>query len=176
MPIRKSSPIMRGQTVLLPVCESLYPWRMHHHLLWLDRCRPAKIHIVVVLLPTGLLRWLLSPFHSEDRAWRLQEVKRLILEEHQVVCETETLTAPNVTIGIVEAAWRFKPDSVVLTSALQQNLGKSGLRDLQIRLGELGHCVLLLVRDRPVVRVEPCNCLQTSGQVIHAKFGQTGKL
>jgi hypothetical protein len=147
---------------------------MHHHLLWLVRYLPAKVHIVEVLLPTGLLRWLLSPFHSEDRAWRLQEVKSLILEQCQLVCETDTLRAPNLIIGVVEAAWRFKPDSVVLTPALQQNLGRSGIRDLQIRLEELGHCVLLLLKDRPVVRVDPCSGLQTSGQVIHAKFGQTG--
>ena len=51
---------------------------------------------------------------------------------------------PRIDIGIVEAAWRIKPNFVILMPALQEALGKAGLRDLKTRLGEMGRCMIVL--------------------------------
>ena len=164
---------MRERTILFPVCGTLYPYRLTHRSFWLARYLPAKLYLVEVLLPTGWIRWLLSVFSREDREWRHQEVKRQVFQQDRVQCETETLTVPNLTIGIVEAAWRVKPKFVVLMPGLQEALGKAGLRDLKTRLGEMGRCMLVLLRNGHVIRLEPCNSLDSPevGRVIHAKFG-----
>ena len=164
---------MRENTILFPVCGRLYPYRMSQQSFWLARYLPAKLHLVEVLVPTGWIRWLLSVFSREDREWRLQEVKRQVFQQNQVQCETESLEVPNLTIGIVEAAWRVKPKFVVLLPALQDALGKTGLRDLKTRLGEIGRCMLVLLRNGHVVRLERCNTTGDAGigRVIHARFG-----
>ena len=164
---------MRNNIVLFPVSGRLYPYRMSHDAFWLARYLPAKLHLVEVLIPTGWIHWLLSAFSRKDREWRLQEVKRQVLQQDQVQCETASLEVPNLTIGIVEAAWRVKPKFVVLMPGLQEALGKAGLKDLKIQLGEMGRCMLVLLRHGHVVRLEPCNTLDSPdlGRVIHAKFG-----
>ena len=108
-----------------------------------------------------------------DRERRLQEVKRQVFQQDQVLCETESLEMPNLTIGIVEAAWRVKPNFVVLMPGLQEALGKAGLTDLKTRLGEIGRCMLVLLRNGHVVRLERCNTTGDAGigRVIHARFG-----
>ncbi len=164
---------MTENTILFPVSGRLYPYRMSHESFWLARYLPAKLHLVEVVVPTGWFRWLLSVFSREDREWRLQEVKRQVFQQDQVQCETESLEVPNLTIGIVEAAWRVKPKFVVLMPALQEALGKAGLRDLKIRLTEMGRCMLVFLRSGSVVHLEPCNTVDSPdvGRVIHAKFG-----
>src|SRR4030095_3817479 len=164
---------MRERTILFPVCGALYPYRLTHRSFWLARYLPAKLHLVEVLLPTGWIRWLLSAFSREDREWRLQEVKRQVLQQDRVHCDTEGLEVRNRTTGIVEAAWRVKPKFVVLLPALQDALGKTGLRDLKTRLGEMGRCMLVLLRNGHVVCLEPCNTVDSPdlGQLVHAKFG-----
>ena len=84
---------------------------------------------------------------------------------------TILLPAPNLTIGIVDAAWRIKPNFVILMPALQDALGK-GLRDLKTRLGEMGRCKIVLLRHE-YVRLESCNTGDPAevGRVIHARFG-----
>jgi hypothetical protein len=164
---------MRENTILFPIYGTLYPYRMSHHGLWLAHYLPAKLCLMEVLLPTGWLRWLLSFFSREDREWRLHEVERLVFQQDQVKCETATLKAPNLTIGIVEAAWRLRPNLIVIMPELQEVLGKSGLTDLKTRLGEMGRCTLVLLRNGPAIRLEPCNPMDSldTGRVIHAKFG-----
>ena len=87
-------------------------------------------------------------------------------------CETETVKVPSLAIGIVEAAWRIKPTFVILMPGLQDALGKAGLRDLKTRLGQMGHCMMVLLRNESV-RQEPCHATDSAevGRVIHAKFG-----
>ena len=98
--------------------------------------------------------------------------KHQIFEEDNVPCEIQTLTAPNLTIGIVEAAWRIKPNFVILIPGRQDALGKAGLRDLKTRLGEMGHCMIVLLRSE-YVRPEPCKAADSPevGRVIHARCG-----
>lgn len=164
---------MRDNKILFPVCGRLYPYRMSHESFWLARYLPAKLHLVELLVPTGWIRWLFSVFSIEDREWRFQEVKRQVFQQDQVRCETESLKVPNLTIGIVEAAWRIKPKFVVLMPGLQEALDKAGLSDLKTRLGEMGRCMVVLLRKGQFVRLEPCNRVDASdvGRVIHAKFG-----
>lgn len=163
---------MAENTILFPVYRRFHPYGMSNQWFWLPRYLPAKLHLVDVLVPTGWIRWLLSAFSKEDRKWRLQMLKHQIFEEDHVPCEIQTLTAPNLTIGIVEAAWRIKPNFVILMPALQDALGKAGLRDLKTRLGEMGRCKIVLLRHE-YVRLESCNTgdAAEAGRVIHAKFG-----
>ncbi len=95
-------------------------------------------------------------FGKEDREWRLHEVERVVFRQEHIECETETMTVPNLTIGIVEAAWRVKPNFIALLPELQSLLGESGLRDLKTRLGEMCRCMLVLLRNGPAIRLEPC--------------------
>ena len=163
---------MKEHTILFPVCGILYPYRISHCFCWLARYLPAKLCLVEVLLPTGWVRWLLGLFRKEDKEWRLQAVERLVFQQNHIECETETVRVPNLTIGIVEAAWLTKPNFVILTPELQEILGKAGLRDLKTRLGEMGRCMLILFSKGPTIRLEPC-CTTDSrdiGRVIRIKF------
>jgi hypothetical protein len=115
----------------------------------------------------------LAPFRKKDREWRFHEVEKLVFEQDQIECEVEAVEVPNLTIGIVEAAWRLRPNLIVIMPELQEHLGKSGLRDLKTRLGEIGRYTLVLLGNGPVIRLEPCNAMDSlgSGRVIYAKFG-----
>lgn len=165
---------MKEHTILFPVCGTLYPYRMSHHSFWLARYLPARLCLVEVLLPTGWFRWLLSHFSREDREWRLREVERLLFRQDDIICQTDTLRVPNLVIGIVEAAWLVKPKFIVLTPELQALLGESGLRDLKTRIGEMGRCMLVLLKNGPVVRLEPCNTVDSLdvGRVVYVQFGE----
>ena len=164
---------MREARILFPVSGRVYPYHMSHESFWLARYLPAKLHLVELLVPTGCLRWMLSVFSREDRRSRLQEVKRQVFKRDHLHCEAETLAVPNLTIGIVEAAWRVKANFVILLPALQDSLGKAGLKDLKTRLGEIGRCMLVLLRNGCVVRLEPCKTVNFPdvGRVIHPDFG-----
>jgi hypothetical protein len=164
---------MKENTILFPVRGTLYPYRMSHDSLWLARYLQAKLYLAEVLLPTGWIGWLLAPFRKKDRKWRFHEVERLILEQDQIKCQVEAVEVPNLTIGIVEAAWRVKPNFVVLAPDLQRNLGKCGLRDLRTRLGEMRRCMLVLPGNGPSIRLEPCTTTNSPvrGQVIPLNFG-----
>jgi hypothetical protein len=164
---------MRENTILFPVCETLYPYRLDHHSFWLARYLRAKLYLAEVLLPTGWMGWLLAPFRKKDREWRFHEVEKLVFQQDQIECEVEAVEVPNLTIGIVEAAWRLRPNLIVIMPELQEVLGKSGLRDFKARLGEIGRYTLVLLGNGPVIRLEPCNPTDSlsTGRVIYAKFG-----
>src|SRR5262245_14408795 len=164
---------MTENTILFPVCGRLYPYRISHQSFWLARYLPARLHLVEVLPPKGWFGWLLSVLSRDDRKWRLREVKRQVFQQDQIQCEAESLEVPNLTIGIVEAVWRVQPKFVVLNPGLQDALGKSGLRDLKTRLGEIGRCMLVLLRNGQAIRVEPCNTMDSPdrGRLIYAQFG-----
>jgi hypothetical protein len=164
---------MRENTILFPVCGTLYPYRISHQAFWLARYLQAKLYLAEVLLPTGWMGWLLALFRKKDRRWRFHEVEKLVLQQDQIECEVEAVEVPNLTIGIVEAAWRLRPNLIVIMPELQERLGKSGLTELKTRLGEMGRYMLVLLKNGPIIRVEPCNTVDSldAGRVIHAKFG-----
>jgi hypothetical protein len=124
---------MTENAILLPVCGTLYPYRMSHQSFWLARYLQAKLYLLEVLLPTGWMGWLLAPFGRKDREFRFHEVEKLVFELEQIKCEVEAVEVPSLTIGIVEAAWRVKPNFIVLTPDLQKALGNTGLKDLRTR-------------------------------------------
>src|SRR5262245_5588279 len=129
---------MTDNTILFPICGTLYPYRLSHQSFWLARYLRAKLYLAEVLLLTGWMGWLLTPFRKQEQEWRCQAVEKLVLEQDQIKCEVEAVEVPNLTIGIVEAAWRVNPNFIVLTPDLQNALGKTGLKDLRTRLGEMG--------------------------------------
>lgn len=164
---------MTENTILFPVCGTLYPSRMSHDSLWLARYSQARLYLAEVLLPTGWMGWFLTPFRKKDREWRFREVEKVVFEQDQIKCEVEAVEVPNLTIGIVEAAWRVKPNFVVLIPELQETLGKAGLRDLRTRLGEMSRCMLVLLGNGPTIRLEPCTTTNSldRGQVIPLNVG-----
>lgn len=164
---------MNKHAILFPVCGTLYPYRMSHDSLWLARYLQAKLCLAEVLLPTGWMGWLLAPFRKKDREWRFHEVEKVVFEQDQIKCEVEAVEVPNLIIGIVEAAWRVKPNFVVLIPELQETLGKAGLQDLRTRLGEMGRCMLVLLGNGPAIRLEPCTTTNSPdrGQVISLNVG-----
>jgi hypothetical protein len=164
---------MNEHAILYPVCGTLYPYRMSHDSLWLARYLQAKLYLAEVLLPRGWMTWLLAPFRKKDREWRFHEVEKVVFEQDQIKCGVEAVEVPNLTIGIVEAAWRVKPNFVILTPELQHALGKAGLRDLRTRLGEMSRCMLVLLGNGPAIRLEPCTTTNSPdrGQVIPLNFG-----
>ena len=97
----------------------------------------------------------------------------MVFEQDQIKCEVEAVEVPNLTIGIVEAAWRVKPNFIVLTPELQEALGKTGLRDLRTRLAEMSRCMLVLLGNGPTVRLEPCTTTDSPdrGQIIALNSG-----
>ncbi len=163
---------MNELTILVPVCGTLYPYRMSHHSFWLARYLQAKLYLAEVLLPTGWMGWLLAPFRKKDREWRFHEVEKLVFEQDQIKCEVEAVEVPNLTIGIVEAAWRVKPNFIILPPELQKLLGEPGLKDLKVRLGEMCRCTLILLRNGPAIRLEPCTTTDSldRGQLIRVNF------
>jgi hypothetical protein len=164
---------MTENTILFPACGTLYPYRMSHDSLWLARYLQARLCLAEVLLPTGWLSWFLAPFRRKDREWRFHEVEKVVFEQDQIRCEVEAVEVPNLTIGIVEAAWRVKPNFVVLIPELQETLGKAGLQDLRTRLGEMSRCMLVLLGNGPTIRLEPCTTTNSPdrGQVIPLSVG-----
>jgi len=146
---------------------------MSHQSFWLARYLRAKLYLAEVLLPTGWIGWLLAPFRRKDREERFHEVEKLVLKQDQIKCEVEGVEVPNLTIGIVEAAWRVKPNFIVLTQDLQKSLGNIGLKDLRTRLGEMSRCMLVLLGSGPTIRLEPCTTTDfpDRGQVISLNAG-----
>jgi hypothetical protein len=165
---------MTDNTILFPICGTLYPYRMSHQSFWLARYLQAKLYLAEVLLPTGWMGWLLAPFRRKDREWRFHEVEKLVFERDQIKCEVEAVEVPSLTIGIMEAAWRVKPNFIVLTPDLQKALGNTGLKDLRTRLGEMSRCMLVLLGNGPTLRLEPCTTTDSPdrGQVIPLNFGR----
>jgi hypothetical protein len=164
---------MTEHTILVPVCGTLYPYRMRHDSLWLARYLKARLCLAEVLLPTGWVDWLLAPFRKKDREWRFHQVEKLVLEQDHLKCEVKGVEVPNLTIGIVEAAWQVNPNFIVLTPELQQSLGKTGLRELRTRLGEIGRCMLVLLGSRGTVRLEPCTTTNSPDRatIVPINFG-----
>ena len=164
---------MTDDTILFPICGTLYPYRISHQSFWLARYLQARLYLAEVLLPTGWIGWLLAPFRRKDREERFHEVEKLVLEQDQIECEVEGVEVPNLTIGIVEAAWRVKPNFVVLTPDLQKMLGNTGLKDVRTRLGEMSRCMLVLLGNGPTLRLEPCTTTDSPdrGQVISLNVG-----
>jgi hypothetical protein len=146
---------------------------MSHQSFWLARYLQAKLYLAEVLLPTGWMDWLLAPFRRKDQQWRFHQVEKLVFDLDQIKCEVETVQVPNLTIGIVEAAWRVRPNLIVLTPELQNALGKTGLKDLRTRLGEMSRCMLVLLGSGPTIRLEPCTTTDSPdrGQLITLNFG-----
>jgi hypothetical protein len=163
---------MSEHSILFPICGTLYPYRMSHRAFWLARYLPARLWLMEVLLPTDWFRWLLSFFSRKDREYRLREVERMVFQRDGVECRTDTLKAPNLTVGIVEAAWKVKPNFIVLMPELQHALGKVGLRDLKTRLGEMSRCTLVLLGHGPTITLEPCTTTNASdrGQIVSVDF------
>jgi hypothetical protein len=164
---------MTENAILFPVCGTLYPYCIRHDSFWLARYLQARLCLAEVLLPTGWMGWFLASFRKKDREWRFHEVEKVVFEQDQIKCEVEAVEVPNLTIGIVEAAWRVKPNLVVLMPELQEALGKPGLRDLRTRLGEMSRCMLVLLGNGPTIRLEPCTTTNSPdrGQVISLNFG-----
>jgi hypothetical protein len=165
---------MTENSILLPICGTLYPYRMNHHSFWLARYLQARLYLAEVLLPTGWIGWLLEPFRRKDQKWRFHEVEKLVFRQDQIKCGVEAVEVPNLIIGIVEAARRVRPNFIVLTPELQDTLGKTGLRDLRTRLGEMSRCMLVLFRNGLTIRLEPCTTTKSPvrGQVIPLNFGE----
>jgi len=69
------------------------------------------------------------------------------------------------------------PNFIVLTPELQQSLGKTGLRDLRTRLGEIGRCMLVLLGSRGTVRLEPCTTTNSPDRatIVLALFDGKGR-
>ena len=139
---------------------------------WLAHYLQANLCLVDIRLPKSWFRWLLSRFFRAGREWRLQEAKRLAFQRDELKCRTDMLEVPNLTIGIVEAAWRVRPNFIVLSPELQKSLGKPGLRDLKNRLSEMSQCMLVLLRTGPAIRLEPCTAADPNdrGQLIRVRF------
>jgi hypothetical protein len=149
---------MSAKKILVPVVDALSSREIERDCFWLARYQPAQLHIVEILPPVNFFKWLFTPAINMLRKWRgsqAQKAQRHALTQEEFPCQVGEREAPNLVLGIVEAARREQPDMIVILPEIDKYLGQTGINDLQNRLSEIKEYMLIKPRRGGSVRVEP---------------------
>lgn len=149
---------MTAKKILVPVIDALSSREIERDCFWLARYQPAELHIVEILPPVNFFKWLLTPITNWLKKWRgsqAQKAQHHAMAQEEFPCQTAEREAPNLVLGIVEAARREQPDVIVILPEIDEHLGQTGINDLQNRLSEIKEYMLIKPRRGGSVRVEP---------------------
>jgi hypothetical protein len=149
---------MQTKKILLPVLGAFSSTEIERRSFWLARYQPAQLHIVEILPPVGFFRWLCTPLHNLRKWWRgsqAQRARHQAMTQENFPCEIGEIAAPNLVLGIVEAAQREQPDVVMILPEIAEHLGQTGINDLQNRLSEIKQYVLVKLGRGCSMRIEP---------------------
>jgi len=151
--------MIKSRRILVPVYGKLGATEIARASFWLARYQAAELHLVEVITPPGFFRWLLTPLirlimnHSNAR---LQGARRRAIWSEQLNCDIEELPAPNLILGVVEAAWKTRADTIIVAPDLRREIGDDGMRELKDRLSEINPCLVITIGEGRFARVEPC--------------------
>jgi hypothetical protein len=149
---------MPTKKILVPVVDALSSKEIERDCFWLARYQPAQLYIVEILPPVNFFKWLFTPVANLLKKWRgsqAQKAQHHAMAQETFPCQVGEREAPNLVLGIVEAARREQPDMIVILPEMDESLGQTGINDLQNRLSEIREYVLIKPRRGGSVRIEP---------------------
>jgi hypothetical protein len=149
---------MAAKKILVPVVDALSSKEIERDCFWLARYQPAQLYIVEILPPVNFFKWLFMPVTNLLKKWRgsqAQKAQRHAMAQEKFPCQVGERKAPNLVLGIVEAARREQPDMIVILPEIDKSLGYMGIQDLQNRLSEIRKFVLIKPRRGGSVRIQP---------------------
>jgi hypothetical protein len=149
---------MASRKILVPVFASSSSLEIARDSFWLARYQPAELHIVEIHTPVGLFKWLCTPITTwlkKLRGSQAQKAQGKALKQEQFPCQIGEMEAPNLILGIVEAARCKEASTIVILPEIDESIGKTGLKELKDRLSEISQFVLIRIGKQGSVRVEP---------------------
>jgi hypothetical protein len=149
---------MTSRKILVPVFDSSSSLEIARDSFWIARYQPAELHIVEIYTPVGFFKWLCTPLIKRLKRLRssqTQEAQQKALKQEVFPCRIGELEAPNLILGIVEAACSNEASTIVILPEINESIGKSGINELKDRLSEISSFVLLRISKEGYVRVEP---------------------
>jgi hypothetical protein len=149
---------MTPRKILVPVFASSSSLEIARDSFWLARYQPAELCVVEISTPSGLFKWLCSPFSkwlTKLRGSHAEEVQAKARNQERFPCQITQLAAPNLILGIVEAVRWKEASTIVILPEVGERLETAGLQDLKNRLSEIGQFVLIRISKGGTVRVEP---------------------
>jgi hypothetical protein len=149
---------MPAKKILVPVVDALSSKEIERNCFWLARYQPAQLYIVEILPPVNFFKWLFTPVANllkKRRGSQAQKAQRHAMTQEEFPCQVGEREAPNLVLGIVEAARREQPDVIVILPEMDKSSGQTDIHDLQNRLSEIREYILIKPRRGGSVRVEP---------------------
>jgi hypothetical protein len=149
---------MNPRKILVPVLRSMSSADIARDSFWLAANQPADLHLIEVIPPPAFIWWLITPLVNLIRKYagnslnNVQQKAALLAHRRRASGEVR---APNLVLGIVEAAWLVPSSTIIILPDMQIQLGRSGLQNLRNRLSEIQDVVLILPGRGLEVKIDP---------------------
>src|SRR5262245_1318231 len=131
---------MDTRKIMIPVLVSSTSREIERNSFWLARYQPAEVYITEIVLPVGFFKWLFAPLIellSKMRMSQAERARRDADERETFACTVDSLEAPSLLLGIVEAVRKKQPGIIIILPEIGDRLGAAGLEEVKRRLSEI---------------------------------------